>query len=358
MSIIYYNNMDTDLQDLYDKLKPATQKNLDTLKDRDKIITLKALQQKQNNKKIDAPVVAAAAEGSRDTKVRHFPQNADIPVYYGDKLGNAQEPDKLDNLVIPQELFKDEDKGTRADIEEKKYKKLTPAEEFDKLINRYYSSKLYLDTSNKKNELEVRFGTKGIKPITKNDYDNVVKVLKSFGFNCVNQIGQDILRIKSEFLDNTGKFRQSDLRVEINGFVSIEHYCKNDDIKSLPTRALFQYKRNYFTPEKQKIFPVDVDDFNFRVSLQTEEDASRGTATYVMENWRKNKKEFRYINRVTFVHKDYPILVDLSITKSGNKTKDPRGFMKINPVYTVKDSNVFNNQESYEIELELDNIKL
>lgn len=368
MSIIYYDNMNTELQDLYDKLKPATKEKLDKLKLRDKIITLKAVQRKQNNK-INAPVLEVAdegapvvevAEGSRDTKVRRpfkMPQNGDVSGYFGpDNLDNTDNPD---NLVIPQELFKDKYEDTRADIEEKKTKKLTPAEEFDKLINRYYDSTLFLDnTWNKQNELEVRFGTKGIKPITKNDYDNVVKILKSFDFKSINQTGQNILRIKTEFLDNTGNFKQSDLRVEINGIASIEHYCKNDDIKSLPTSAIFQYKRNYFTPEKEKIFPVNVDDFNFRVSLQTEETASKGTVKYVMDNWRKTKKAFRYINRVRFVHDDYPIFVDLSITKSGNKIKDTRGFMKIDPVYNVKESNVFNNQESYEIEVELDNKKI
>ena len=38
-----------------------------------------------------------------------------------------------------------------------------------------------------------------------------------------------------------------------------------------------------------------------------------------MDTWRKSKKTFRYINRVTFTHPDYPINVDISIVKYANK---------------------------------------
>jgi hypothetical protein len=109
-------------------------------------------------------------------------------------------------------------------------------------------------------------------------------------------------------------------------------------------------------PDGKKIVrAVDMRDFNFRVSLNTEETAKKGIETYIIENWRKSKKEFRYLNRVTFQHVDYPFNVDLSIVKSGTKSKDKRGFMNIIPVNSISESNVFNNQESYEIEIEIDN---
>ena len=238
-------------------------------------------------------------------------------------------------------------------------KKLPPAKAFDKLM------KLYVDNSMRRtfdvnHEFEIRFGTKGIKPLTKNDYDNVIKVLKSLGFASFNPSGLFSLRAKCEFLDSsTGRFKMSDIRTEIEGLSAIEKYCKSNDIKTvykeLPHSIKFLNKRPYVTPEKTMVRPVNFDDFNFRASYAIEETATKGVENYILENWRKSKKEFRYLNRVTFRHPEYPVLVDLSIVKSGNTSKDSRGFNHITPVYTLEESNVFNNKETYEIEIEVDN---
>jgi hypothetical protein len=247
-------------------------------------------------------------------------------------------------------------------------KKLSPPEAFNKLVKLFYDSGLYRNTpSSGNNELEVRFGTKDlrdIKRLTKNDYDNVVKVLKSFGFYTTNPVGTPSLRIRCEFLDSvSGRFKMSDTRAEIDGVIGVESYCKSNDIKSIymKTRSCVKFvnKKPFITKDDKKIIrPVDMDDFNFRVSLQTEEEVKKGIENYIMENWRKSKKEFRYLNRVSFVHDLYPVTIDLSITKSGNKNKDNRGRSYIIPVYTIEESNVFNNPESYEIEIEINNKKI
>jgi hypothetical protein len=231
--------------------------------------------------------------------------------------------------------------------------------EFTQLVQSYYES-LYANSLNRYNELEVRFGTKGVKQLTKNDYDNVIKVLKSFGFTTVNSSGLYSLRIKCEFLDSkTGKFKMSNIRTEINGLHAIEKYCKTDDIKTIykeePKSVSFTHKIPFFTPDKRKVNPVNFNDFNFRVSLQTEERIKKGVEHFILENWRKSKKEFRYLNRVTLTHPAYPVMVDISITKTGIKKRDHRGFMNIVPVYTLDESNLFNNPESYEIEIEVNN---
>lgn len=259
---------------------------------------------------------------------------------------------------IQQELFKQE---VEDQIEENE-RKIHPSQAFNNLVKLFYDLNLYRNLPSKPyNELEVRFATKGIKQLTKNDYDNVVKLLKSFGFTSLNPTGTPSLRIKCEFLDSsTGRFKMSDVRTEIDGIVGIEKYCKSDDIKSVfkqaGTSVKFNSKRPFMMPDGKKIVrAVDMRDFNFRVSLNTEETAKKGIETYIIENWRKSKKEFRYLNRVTFQHVDYPFNVDLSIVKSGTKSKDKRGFMNIIPVNSISESNVFNNQESYEIEIEIDN---
>ena len=152
----------------------------------------------------------------------------------------------------------------------------------------------------------------------------------------------------------------SDIRTQIDGLIGIENYCKSNDIrsvyKSVGTAVEFLNKRPFINPvDKKLVRPVDINDFNFRVSLQSEERVKKGIENHIIENWRKSKKEFRYLNRVTFEHPDFPVRVDLSIAKSGNKGKDKRGFNYIIPVYTLEESNVFNNPETYEIEIEVNN---
>jgi len=266
-------------------------------------------------------------------------------------------PEDTAVLKVPEDLFKEEA------VEVEREPKRSSPQAFDKLVKTYYDLTPYFSSFTKNYELEVRFGTKGIKMLTKNDYDNVIKVLKSFGFNTTNPTGLSSLRIKCEFLDSaTGRFKMSDIRTEINGLNAIEKYCKSNDIKLIykqePSSVNFLDKKPYINAEKKRVPPVDFDDFNFRVALSTEEKAKKGVENYIIENWRKSKKEFRYLNRVTFSHPDYPVLVDISIEKSGNKGKDKRGFNYIVPVYNLDESNVLNNQAIYQIEIEVDNTKI
>jgi len=266
-------------------------------------------------------------------------------------------PGQALDKTAPQELFREEMQGEIVED-----KKITKPEAFDNLVKKYFSLSPFIK-SNKNYELEIRFGTKNLKTYTKNDYDNVVKFLSSFGFTTTNPSGLSSLRIKCEFIDSvSGRFKMSDVRTEINGLHNIENYCKNNDLKSIyksqPLSVSFNNKKPYITDDKKILRPVDFDDFNFRVSLQSEENINVGIQNYIIENWRKSKKEIRYLNRVTFTHPDYPVLVDISIVKTGNKGKDKRGYSYIIPVYTIEESNVFNNKESYDIEIEIDNSKI
>jgi hypothetical protein len=266
----------------------------------------------------------------------------------------------IDNVSIkpPLDIFEKEEYQPAPED-----KKSTSAQLFDKLMTTFYSQATVLKNVNINHEFEVRFGTKGIKQLTKNDYDNVVKVLKSFGFETTNSVGILSLRVRCEFLDSaTGRFKMSDIRTEINGITAIEKICKSNDIKTVykdePQSVKFIHKKPFITPEKTMVRPVNFDDFNFRASYSVEETVNKRFENFILENWRKSKKEFRYLNRVTFKHPDYPVLVDISITKSGTTDKDRRGFTYIIPVYTLDESNVLNNRESYEIEIEVDNTKI
>ena len=264
----------------------------------------------------------------------------------------------------PMEMFQPEE--VIENVQEKK----TPQERFNNLVKLFYNTNPF-SYSGINHELEVKFGTKGIKALTRNDYDNVIQKLKSSGFKIVGDPnGEYYLRIQCEFLDSTtGRFKVSDVRTEIKGLHNIQEYCKSNDIKALfatnPVSVDFIHKKPGFidsdTERKERVRPVDFDDFNFRVSYQTEEKVKKGIQNFIIENWRKSKKEFRFINRVSFEHPEHPFIVDISITKFGNRNPDRYGRENRGPmirVYTLEESNVFNNQEGYEIEIEINNKRI
>jgi mRNA (guanine-N7-)-methyltransferase len=239
---------------------------------------------------------------------------------------------------------------------EKKRKKLTqPQIEFEKIVTSFYG--LTGRSATLIPELEVRFGTRGINKLTKNDYDNVIQKLKSSGFVTYDSNGLYSLRIQSEFIEpNSGKVMLSPIRTEIEGSENIQKYCNNNSISELlrigGNSVKFNKKTNVLNNKDEKIWPVNFDDFNFRVSLQNEEilRSNKGAAFYIIDKWKDSKKTFRYLNRVTFSHPDYPILVDISITKSTELVgKKPKTY------YSTSDANIFNREEIYEIELEVNN---
>ena len=155
----------------------------------------------------------------------------------------------------------------------------------------------------------------------------------------------------------------SNIRTDIRGLPNIQEFCKTNDIKHLPNELFVDHMtKGPMFINQEKIYPVDFDDFNFRITYSDEKNIQKmGIINNITENWRKSKKEFRFINRVTFEHDDYPFKVDISIVKYGNRLADKFGRENRGPiirVYTLEESNVFDNEEIYEIELEVDNLKV
>ena len=223
------------------------------------------------------------------------------------------------------------------------------------MVKLYYASNPFTYSVSKNYELEAKFGTRGIKPLTKIDYDNVIKKLKSSGFVCNDENGIYRLSMQTEYLDkNTGTFKLSSIRTEISGFREIQEYCKHNDIQELIKQnsvnvVSFTKKEPILTGNREKLFPVNFDDFNFRVALQIE-NIQLPASQFIVKNWLKSKKTFRYINRVTFKHPDYPINVDISISKQTDyEGKEAKKY------YTTSESGIFTKRERYEIELEVNN---
>jgi hypothetical protein len=240
-----------------------------------------------------------------------------------------------------------------------------PKKDLEKMVSLYLASNPIMKTDRKTSELEVRFGTNPrlSRPITKIDYENVVKQLYSSGFTCDNATGLQILRIQNEYIDQkTGITKCSNIRAEIVGVNLVQEYCRTNSIQKIldmtSSISASQYKVKFTqkTPpvstEGTKQRAVDFSDFNFRVSYQMEQDYTPNSniAKTIIAKWSDSKKCFRYINRVRFRHPTYPLFADVSIIKGNKKT----GKVPI-PQYTIQDAGVFENIESYEIELEVDN---
>jgi hypothetical protein len=242
-------------------------------------------------------------------------------------------------------------------------------EDMNKIYQSFWAKKpLYGHVTNVNNELEVKFSTpiKGnpskVQPLRRNDYDNVVTKLRSLGFTTVTDVGSYMLRIQPEMLDtDTGKYTLMNVRTEIRGLAAIQEYCIHNDLQKLLSSTTYsssvsmQNKKDAVEPETNKrIYPADFHDFHFRVAYKTEEDYNLvnpyGIAKAIIDDWLKNKKEFRYINRVTFTHPDYPVRIDMSIVKSpkNNSNMSMRA-------YTTTEAGVFQADEAYEIEIEVDN---
>ena len=62
---------------------------------------------------------------------------------------------------------------------------------------------MYFENFDANSEFEIKFGTKGNRPLTRNNFDNVIQKLKSNGFKYLDNKSNYYLRIQSEY-SNTG----------------------------------------------------------------------------------------------------------------------------------------------------------
>ena len=223
-------------------------------------------------------------------------------------------------------------------------------EQLNNLLKLYLESKDTIEEYSEA-ELEIRFGTrklnKGLK-ITKINYDNVVKKLLSLDFEASN-IAQYYLRISPE-----KSSKNNDLRVELNGLKSIQNYCISNELPIIDSDIMENIKiisKEYFrdsqSPDVEN--PVNFDDFSFRVSYQTEtlHGLESDKVSSLRNEFKEIKKFYRLIKRFTFTHKDFPVNIDMSIVKESIKNE-----------YNIKESNIFNQNEKYEIEIEIDSDKI
>ena len=207
-------------------------------------------------------------------------------------------------------------------------------------------------------ELEVRFKPNKQKFFSKTDYDNVISRLMGCGFYCENSNGTNMLRIQTEYRNENGKMYMSNIRTELCGSEIIQQYCKlNDDLNKI-SKIQENERKIKFTQKstakhgEKTIDKITNDDFGFNVSFNLETDyfLKSEKAKQILSTWNESKKTFRLINRIRYKSRDSPIAVDLSILRTSSTSKHV-----MIPANTIHESGIFDNQETYEIELEIVN---
>lgn len=240
----------------------------------------------------------------------------------------------------------------------------TSKDQLQSILKNYLESGPVARKDGKTSEIELRFGgNKDYKPFSKIDYDNVAQSLYNHGFVPENPNGFHSLRIFHWFTDNNGITKRSNIRTELVGLDLIQEYCKTnslDKILSMPSTTFDKLKfTQKTTPQEneQYIKPADFKEFNTRIAYQLEQSysAKSGVIRGMIDKWGDYKKTFRLLNRVRFVHKELPLFADLSIVKSSKTTNKGKTMMS---TFNIQESNIFNNLENYEIEMEVNNEKV
>jgi len=225
----------------------------------------------------------------------------------------------------------------------------------DELIKLYLENMIGRTSDDGSLEFEVRFGTKGSK-ISYIDYTNVVRNLLSSNFK--SSVPTDFLRINCEYNDpKSGVTKISNIRSEIGGLGNISKYCSTNSILDTTGSAFCTFEQKSFmrSEDGSAIYPLDFEDFNFRVSVQIEKKFHQGAGIVrsIIEKWKDSKKTFRLINRTTLKHDKYPFKVDISIVRSSRT--NGRNMV---PEYNFTNSGVLESNQIYEIEIEIDNTKV
>jgi hypothetical protein len=247
-------------------------------------------------------------------------------------------------------------------------KELTSQEQLNLLLETYYGYRAH--TSEDK-ELELRYGL-GENYITKNQFNNVINKLTASGFNLINKEGDYTLRINPMTRGRSGFVNQSFVRAEINELNNIQTYCKTDyfDVVNIPDHINLIQKKRAIQSKKvdtknpgrtinEFVKPVDFYNSNFRVNYKMEKKLSQEDKVLqsVLKEWPTSKKIYRYLKRYRFKIPNMPFEIHCTIVKTSKQRKS-RGRSIYIAENNIQESNVFNNPENYEIELEFIDDKL
>ena len=214
--------------------------------------------------------------------------------------------------------------------------------EENKYIQKYFKQAILNDNV----ELELIFGeTFNKNPLDKNKFKDLLEKCKSHYFSLKEENSLDI---RTQYKQGS-EFKISNVRATINGIENIKKYCKNESLVEIDNVDYIQ--KNYFKDpsEKFKYFPLKEENYNVRLNLKNEIDLEKTNHKVVsmLRNYSDKKKHFRYKKRFSFLTDDNLFRIDLSVVKSSQQVNG-----KYNLSNSFRSSNVLNNPEEYELEIE------
>lgn len=226
--------------------------------------------------------------------------------------------------------------------------------QMERLISEFIPHHSQYENNGNELELEVRFGTRGTKSIGKLDHDNIVRKLISNGYTMSQTEDVTLLRMSPEYIDTrTGQTKISNLRVELSGEDTIQQYCRDNNLNSIAERGSVNFHvKKPVSINGEIIRPVDVDAWNFRVALASEQNyrTDSNIAGNALRSWNDSKKIFRLITRNSFYSPgDLKLFrIDLSVVR-----ESPRRGRFLQPAYTFQSSGVTDAIPKYEVEIEV-----
>ena len=178
-------------------------------------------------------------------------------------------------------------------------------------------------------EFEAKFGTVTGKPNTQFEYENVIRYLKSSGFKYAKD--EYLLRIFPSGLD-------AGIRIEVRGMDNIQAYCLSNDINKVDEKYLTFLK-------KSRTVDGDVKqtELNLRMTLSNELKLEEKIIVKIKKELGAYKKTFRMMNRYTYAHPEFPVLIDMSVVE--NSERESLSFT----------DGMLNVKQTYEIEIEFKN---
>ena len=214
--------------------------------------------------------------------------------------------------------------------------------EENKYIQKYFKQAILNDNV----ELELIFGeTFNKNPLDKNKFKSLLEKCKNHYFSLKEENSLDI---RTQYKQGS-EFKISNVRATINGIENIKKYCKNESLAEIDDVDYIQ--KNYFKDpsEKFKYFPLKEENYNVRLNLKNEIDLEKTNHKVVsmLRNYSDKKKHFRYKKRFSFLTDDNLFRIDLSVVKSSQQVDG-----KYNLSNSFRSSNVLNNPEEYELEIE------
>ncbi|ADX05869.1 putative mRNA capping enzyme [Organic Lake phycodnavirus 1] len=176
-----------------------------------------------------------------------------------------------------------------------------------------------LVTSHQPLEIEFRLSTKN-----KSEFEHIYNELLHYGF----ERSAEKHLLKASF--NKTNDMLDKVRCEVEGLSNIKALCETN---VLPENTQHIKKENLYRKKN---------DYNMNLNISKEVPMNKTVIDEIYSKWKNTKKTFRLMTRLTLQHPNMPgFIIDMSIVK-----------MRHNALH-FKDSGVFEEQELYEIELEL-----